>query len=180
MSAKKPTATDMSFAPHCSSYRLYATNSSFAWVDTGVFANRAKYDAILKDVEEYGSDHSKSIFSKRKHVIEECLGELDAKKPRLEAILTDAANAIKEATDPRKNALAPLATAMAEVRASKRMASAKKTMEKKRETDARIAAIIEPLKAIDEDMADNVFNEISMLIADVAKEAVANAYVPEE
>jgi hypothetical protein len=180
MAAKKPTSTDMSFAPHCSSYRLYTTNSAFSWSDTGVFANRTKYDTMLKDVEEHGSEYSKTIFSKRKHFIEECLSELDAKKPRLEAILTDAANAINESVNTRKKDLAPLATAMAQVRASKIATSSRKRAEKKVETDARIAAIIEPLKAIDEAMADNVFTEISMLIADVAKEAAANAYVPEE
>lgn len=173
--APKPVALDMFFCSHVSSHALHKHGAIFGAMDTGVFCNRVKYEGMLKDVEEYGSDKSKAVVASRKRVMEECLEELESKRARLDDFIKEAASIMHESLSKRKNDLVAVSVSLASVRANKRKVSAEKGAQKKKEIEDAVDAIVAKVAEIDQGLADVMSFDILNLIVKISKEAeVAN------
>lgn len=178
--APKPVNLDISMTSHVSSHGWYINNAPLKNIDMQSLTTRSKYEIMVKDVEEFGDDYTKTIFANKKAVIEEMIAQVEAKKPRLEAMRDQMATEVIHVINPKKRQLEEVISLMDEVRAKKRASSAAATVEKKRVLRQKVSDIVGPIKEIDEGIADDLFTNILSLVNEIAKDAAANAYVPEE
>lgn len=176
--APKPTTLDTIVSAHLSSHGFHAVGAKYKATDMHLFCNPTKLEAASKDVEELGDDRLKAMFNRGKRAAEDVIEELGTKKARLDEIRDEFGAYINNAVNQRAGDLVHAARAMDEIRAKKRAASASKSAAARMELNLKIAAIVEPLRAIDGIDAYDIEGQIAQLMMDTAK--ANSVYEPNE
>lgn len=154
-----------------SAYGWFSNNAPLKNVDMAMLTNRAKWNAIMEDVEKYGDDHTQMEFKTKTPMVEAILQKNEGFGPELKESTAMFAKKVIESLEPSVDQLGELVVLADEVRTKKRAASAMASTESKRKTRMRIHEIVAPLAETNKAMASKIAADFFALTTVIIKDA---------